>query len=61
MHIFQVRQNSTGAILWTGSAQDEEAALQAMAHDAGHVGAETIPETISDGGLTVERIEPKDA
>jgi len=61
MKIYQIRQDSTGAILWTGSADNEEAALQAMAHDAGHVEASKIPDEISGGGLTVEHIGPTEA
>jgi hypothetical protein len=61
MKIFQVRQNTTGTILWTGSAENEEAALEAMAHEAGHIDAASIPDTVSSGGLTVERIDPTDA
>jgi len=61
MKIYQIRQNSTDAILWTGSADSEEAALQAMAHEAGYVEASKIPEEVRAGGLTVEHIGPTEA
>ncbi|MCJ2109141.1 hypothetical protein MKK70_27975 [Methylobacterium sp. E-041] len=54
MKVFQVRQRATGAILWTGSATDEIAALDAMAHEAGYYDHSDIPQTVSSGGLAVE-------
>ncbi|MCJ2006622.1 hypothetical protein [Methylobacterium sp. J-092] len=54
MKVFQVRQRATGAILWTGSASDEIAALDAMAHEAGYYDHSDIPQTVSGGGLAVE-------
>ena len=54
MKVFQVRQRATGAILWIGSALDEIAALDAMAHEAGYYDHSDIPQIISGGGLAVE-------
>ncbi|MCJ2110304.1 hypothetical protein MKK64_03640 [Methylobacterium sp. E-025] len=57
MKVFQVRQRATGAILWTGSAMNEIAALDAMAHEAGYYDHSDIPETVSGGGLAVEVVK----
>lgn len=46
MSIFQVRQQSNGAVLWTGSAQDEASALDAMAREAGYTDFSALPEPI---------------
>ncbi|GAN52517.1 hypothetical protein ACXR8U_13630 [Methylobacterium radiotolerans] len=44
MTIFQVRQNSTRAVLWTGQAETADRALEAAAQAAGYHGFEELPE-----------------
>ena len=56
MKVFQVRQSATGTILWTGSASDPIAALDAMAHEAGYYDHGDIPEHLRAGGLHAEEI-----
>jgi len=56
MKVFQVRQAATGAILWTGSAADPIAALDAMAHEAGYYDHGDIPDHLRAGGLHAEEI-----
>ncbi|MGU3363092.1 hypothetical protein ACLBWX_22540 [Methylobacterium sp. M6A4_1b] len=51
MQIFEIKQRSTGAILWVGSAQDEANALDAMAHEAGYVDADHLPMDVQSGGF----------
>lgn len=46
MSIFEVRQQSNGAVLWTGSALDEVSALDAMAREAGYIDFQALPEEI---------------
>jgi ribulose 1,5-bisphosphate synthetase/thiazole synthase len=46
MSIFEIRQKSNGAILWTGSACDATSALDAMAREAGYVDFASLPEDI---------------
>lgn len=36
MSIFQLKQKKSGAVLWTGAADDEQTALDAMACEAGY-------------------------
>jgi hypothetical protein len=36
MSIFQIKQKKSGAVLWTGAADDEQTALDAMAREAGY-------------------------
>lgn len=57
MRVFQVRQIATGVIIWTGLAQDELGALDAMAHQAGYYDHSDIPENINRGGLSVEALK----
>ncbi|GJD96897.1 hypothetical protein [Methylobacterium iners] len=54
MRVFQVRQATTGSILWTGAAAGDASALEAMAHEAGYLDAAHIPQAILDRGLKVE-------
>ena len=44
MTIFQVWQNSTRAVLWTGQAETADRALEAAAQAAGYHGFEELPE-----------------
>ena len=57
MKMFQVRQGATGAILWTGSAADPIAALDAMAHEAGYYDHSDIPDHLRAGGLQAEEVQ----
>lgn len=56
MKVFQVRQGAAGAILWTGSAPDPIAALDAMAHGAGYYDHSDILDYLRAGGLHAEEI-----
>lgn len=57
MHIFQVRQAATGAVLWTGAAPDQTSALDIMAHEAGYRDASELPASIRASGLWAEPLE----
>ena len=57
MRLFQIRQATTRAILWTGVAADEANALDAMAHEAGFRDAAHLPAKIRDGGLRAEMLK----
>lgn len=56
MRVFEVCQEATGTILWTGSAASPIAALDAMAYDAGYYSYNDIPEHPRAGGLHAEEI-----
>ncbi|KMO33130.1 hypothetical protein VQ02_21485 [Methylobacterium variabile] len=56
MAIFQVRQAATGAILWTGGAENEQQALDAMAREAGYSDFSAIPESLRGAGTKVDRL-----
>jgi hypothetical protein len=56
MKRYQIRQGATGSILWTGSARDPFAALDAMAHEAGYYDHSDIPDYLRAGGLHVEEV-----
>lgn len=56
MKVFQIRHEVTGAILWTGTATNPLAALDAMAHEAGYYDHSDIPDDMRAGGLQVEEI-----
>ncbi|WP_191970025.1 hypothetical protein [Methylobacterium planeticum] len=56
MKVFQIRQRATGAILWTGTAHNEVAALDAMAHEAGYYDFSDLPDHIRAGGLVAEAV-----
>ena len=56
MHVFQIRHQVTGAILWTGAASGPIAALDAMAHEAGYYDHGDLPEHIRAGGLHAEEV-----
>ncbi|WP_298704499.1 hypothetical protein [uncultured Variovorax sp.] len=44
MTIFQVRQNSSRAVLWIGQAESADRALEVAAQAAGYHGFEELPE-----------------
>ena len=48
MSIFEIRQKTNGAVLWTGSASDETSALDAMARAAGYVDFASLPADIRE-------------
>jgi hypothetical protein len=56
MKVFQVRQCATGVILWTGTALNEVAALDTMAHEAGYYDFSDLPEHVRAGGLVAEAV-----
>lgn len=56
MRVFQIRQATTGSILWTGAAPDDTSALDVMAHEAGYRDAAHLPDAIRKAGLKVENI-----
>lgn len=56
MTIFQIKQAATGAVLWTGCAEDEKQALDAMAREAGYRDYASLPETVRDTGARVDRL-----
>jgi hypothetical protein len=56
MRVFQIRQQVTGAILWTGAASGPIAALDAMAQEAGYYDHRDLPEHIRAGGLHAEEV-----
>jgi len=56
MAIFQVKQVATGAILWTGGAENEQQALDAMAREAGYSDFSAIPESLRGSGTQVDRL-----
>ena len=56
MKVFQVRQCATGDILWMGTALNEVAALDAMAHEAGYYDFSDLPEHVRAGGLVAEAV-----
>ena len=57
MKVFQVRQGATGTSLWTGSATDPLAAMDAMAHEAGYYDHSDIPDHLRAGSLHVEEVQ----
>lgn len=57
MSIFQIRQTMSGAVLWTGSAADEQAALDAMAREAGYRDFSALPETLRANGLQADKLD----
>ncbi|MGC5777278.1 hypothetical protein [Methylobacterium sp. NFXW15] len=57
MSIFQIRQKDNGAILWTGSAPNEEAALDAMAREAGYRDYAALPDTLRGLGVQADKLD----
>ncbi|MFE1599108.1 hypothetical protein [Methylobacterium sp. ID0610] len=56
MTIFQIRHTATGAVLWTGGAENEQQALDAMAREAGYADYASLPETLRGPGAQVDRL-----
>lgn len=57
MSIFQIRQKTSGAILWTGSATDEKMALDAMAREAGYADYSALPDRIRSSGIETAKLD----
>lgn len=57
MSIFQIRQKDNGAVLWTGSAPNEEAALDAMAREAGYRDYAALPDTLRGQGVQADKLD----
>ncbi|WP_375454051.1 hypothetical protein [uncultured Methylobacterium sp.] len=57
MSIFQVRQKKNGAVLWTGSADDEQTALDAMAREAGYRDFSALPDAVRGDGLEAAKLD----
>jgi len=56
MAIYQIKQTATGAVLWTGGAESEEQALDAMAREAGYADFAAVPESVRNAGTLVDRL-----
>lgn len=57
MSIFQVKQKTNGAVLWTGSASDEKTALDAMAREAGYADFASLPSRIRQNGIKTDKLD----
>ncbi|CAO4173946.1 hypothetical protein [Methylorubrum populi] len=57
MSIFQIRQKTSGAILWTGSADDERTALDAMAREAGYADYAALPHGLRAAGFMTDKLD----
>ncbi|HEX8417586.1 MAG TPA: hypothetical protein VF641_08270 [Methylobacterium sp.] len=57
MSIFQIRQKTSGAVLWTGSAADVTTALDAMAREAGYPDFAALPATIRAAGVEAAELD----
>lgn len=56
MSIFQIKQTTSGAVLWTGSASDATAALDAMAREAGYTDFFALPDSIRAAGVETSEL-----
>lgn len=56
MSIFQIKQTKSGAILWTGKASDADAALDAMAREAGYMDFTALPDRIRLSGVVAQKL-----
>lgn len=57
MSIFQIRQKTSGAILWTGSADDERTALDAMAREAGYPDSSALPDSVRAADFETAKLD----
>ncbi|GJE55768.1 MULTISPECIES: hypothetical protein [Methylobacterium] len=57
MSIFQIKQKTSGAVLWTGSAHDEKTALDAMAREAGYPDYASLPNQIRASGVQAAKLD----
>ena len=56
MGIYEIRQASTGAILWTGGAESEQQALDAMAREAGYPDYAALPSELRTDEMRAARL-----
>lgn len=57
MGVFQIKQTKSDAVLWTGSADDEQTALDAMAREAGYRDFSAVPDALRAGGIEAARLD----
>ena len=57
MSIFQIRQTKNGVVLWTGAADDEATALDAMAREAGYRDFSALPEAVRAHGVEAAKLD----
>ena len=57
MSIFQIKQTKSGAVIWTGAADDAQTALDAMAREAGYRDFSALPDAIRANGLTADKLD----
>ncbi|MDP4024604.1 hypothetical protein Q8W71_18420 [Methylobacterium sp. NEAU 140] len=57
MSIFQIKQTRSGAVLWTGSADDEQTALDAMAREAGYRDFAALPDALRAAGIETAKLD----
>jgi hypothetical protein len=57
MSIFQIKQKKSGAVLWTGAADDEQTALDAMAREAGYRDFSALPDAIRADGIEAAKLD----
>ncbi len=57
MSIFQIRKRTSGAVLWTGSAESEKTALDAMAREAGYPDFASLPVQLRAGGIKASKLD----
>lgn len=57
MSIYQIKQKTSGAVLWTGCADSEKTALDAMARQAGYPKFSALPGRIRSGGIETTKLD----
>lgn len=57
MSLFQIRQTKSRAVLWTGAAEDEKSALDAMARQAGYRDFASLPESLRANGIEAAKLD----
>ena len=57
MGIFQIKQTKSGAVLWIGSADDEQNALDAMAREAGYRDFSAVPDALRADGIEAAKLD----
>ncbi len=57
MSIFQIKQAKSGAVLWTGSAESERNALDAMAREAGYADFNAMPDHLRNAGIETAKLD----